>query len=117
MVKIENALQTRKQIAEQCWQQIRELLPLLDKAQRFEPKDSLMFWGKEKLWLPPWSGSEKKEMGKLRNRYAHMGWEVDARGFTQAGQYMEGSKQERALQGYVVGRSSRPSERDGKVAD
>ena len=83
MVKMENALQTRKQIAEQCWQQIRELLPLLDKAQRFEPKDSLMFWGKEKLWLPPWSDSEKKAMGKLRNRYAHMGWEVDARGFTK----------------------------------
>jgi hypothetical protein len=83
MVKMENALQTRKQIAEQCWQQIRDLLPLLDKAQRFEPKDSLMFWGKEQSWLPPWSDSEKRKMGKLRNRYAHMGWEVDARGFTK----------------------------------
>jgi hypothetical protein len=39
MVKMENAFQTRKQIAEQCWQQIRELLPLLDKAQRFETKE------------------------------------------------------------------------------
>ena len=64
MVKMENALQTRKQIADQCWQQIRELLPLLDKAQRFETKDNLMFWGKEQLWLSPWSDSEKKKNGQ-----------------------------------------------------
>ncbi len=83
MVRMENAFQTRKQIAEQCWQKIRELLPLLDKAQRFETEDNLMFWGKERLWLPPWSDSEKRKMGKLRNRYAHMSWEVDARGFTK----------------------------------
>ena len=83
MVTMETAFQTRKQIAEQCWQQIGELLPLLDKARRFEPKDNLMLWGKEKLWIPPWSDSEKKRMGKLRDRYAHMGWEVDARGFTK----------------------------------
>ena len=80
---METAFQTRKQIAEQCWQQIGELLPLLDKARRFEPKDNLMLWGKEQLWLPPWSESEKKIMGKLRDKYAHMGWEVDARGLTK----------------------------------
>ena len=83
MVRKETAFQTRKQIAELCWQQIGELLPLLDKDQRFEYEDNLMLWGKERLWLPPWSDSEKRRMGKLRNKYAHMGWEVDAHGLTK----------------------------------
>ena len=80
---MQNVFQNRKQMAEQCWQEISQLLPLLDKAQRFERDDSLMLWGKEKLWMPPWSVNEKKRMGQLRNRYAHMGWEVDANGSTK----------------------------------
>jgi len=83
MTITESDFPTREQMAAQCWQQIDELLPLLDKAQRFELEDHPARWGKEGLWLPPWSDSEKKRMGMLRNKYAHVGKEVDANGFTK----------------------------------
>ena len=51
MVTMETAYwRSASSIAEQCWQTNWRATPSLGQGQnRFEPKDNLMLWGKEKL--------------------------------------------------------------------